>query len=119
MSQASQVATWKEGCLDRVTDMEATIWSNVVPSEVSPPWSPQPPRALSELRQLFIGKEKAAAIFFIPLTIVLGFRNIDWDLLRCTAPIDILYLIAVHCCDSRIVPKSVVLDLAKSQIASQ
>jgi hypothetical protein len=64
------------GCLDRVADIEATIRSNVVPLDVSPPWSPQPPYALSELRQLLIGKEKAAAIFLIPFTIVLSFCNI-------------------------------------------
>jgi hypothetical protein len=69
-------------CLDRVADMEATIRSNVVPSDVSLPWSPQPPRALSELRQLLFGKEKVTAIFLIPFTIVPSFCNIGWDLLR-------------------------------------
>src|SRR4051812_22441143 len=67
-----------DGCLDRVADMEATIRPNVVLLDVPPPGSPQPPHALSELRQLLTGKEKAAAIFLIPCTIVLSFRNIGW-----------------------------------------
>lgn len=99
-----------DGCFNRVADMEATIRSDVVPLYVSSPWSPQSPRALPELYQLLFGKEEATAIILIPLTIVQSLCRISW-----TVPIDILYLIAVHRRDSRIVPKSVVLNLVKPQ----
>jgi len=46
-----------DGCLDSVADMEAMIRSNVVPDHVSPPRSPESPRALLELCQLLFGKE--------------------------------------------------------------
>ena len=98
------------GCFNRVADMEATIRTDVVPLYVSSPWSPQSPRALPKLYQLLFGKEEATAITLIPLTIVQSLYRIIW-----TVPIDILYLIAVHCRNSRIVPKSVVLNLVKPQ----
>lgn len=93
-----------DGCFNGVADMKATIRSDVVPLYVSSSWSPQSPRALPELYQLLFEKEEAIAIILIPLTIVQSLYRISW-----TVPIDILYLIAVHRRDSRIVPKS--LDL--------
>ena len=41
-----------DGCLDSVADMEATIGSNVVPVDISPPRPPESPRTLPELCQL-------------------------------------------------------------------
>lgn len=99
-----------DGCFNGVADMEATIRSDVVPLYVSSPWSPQSPRAFPEIYQLLFGKEEAIAIIFIPLDIVQSLCRISW-----TVPVDILYLIAVHRRDSRIVPQSVVLNLVKSQ----
>lgn len=99
-----------DGCFNGVANMEATIRSDVVPLYISSPWPPQSPRALPELYQLLFGKEKATAIIFIPLIIVQSLCRVTW-----TVPIDILYLIAVHRRDSRIVPKSVVLNLVKPQ----
>lgn len=99
-----------DGCFNGVADMEATIRSEVVTFHVSSPWSPQSPRALPELYQLLFRKEEAIAIILIPLTIVQSLCRIIW-----TVPIDILYLIAVDRRDSRIVSKSVVLNLVKPQ----
>lgn len=96
MESEIRVHDW---CFNRVADVEATIRSDVVPLYVSPPWSPQSPRALPELYQLLFGKEKATAIILIPLTIVQSLCRISW-----TVPIDILYLITIHRRDSRIVP---------------
>jgi hypothetical protein len=69
-------------CLDRVADMEAAVRPNAGPSQVSPPWSPQPSRALSELSQLLFGEEKVTAVVLISVTIILSLWNIDRDLFR-------------------------------------
>ena len=71
-----------DGCLDSVADMEATIRSNVVPVGVSPPRSPESPRALPELCQLLFWKEQVAVIFLICFTAVPSLCNVGFAFFR-------------------------------------
>lgn len=97
--------------------MKATIRSNVVPVDISLPQPPESPRAFAELYQLIICEKPIVNLFIICFIAAGALRGVQVVLFRRVCPIDKLDFVTIDCCDSGIVPNTVVFNLGNQDVS--